>query len=97
MKDLHHQWKKEYETRFSGWDFSHLKNRWIDENPPWDYKELARQFVKKSEAILDIGTGGGEVLASLTPFPRHAIATESLEPNVTIAREKLEPLGVKDG
>jgi SAM-dependent methyltransferase len=95
MKDLYSQWKKEYEATFSGWDFSHLKNRWIDEYPPWDYKELARQLVQKSEAVLDIGTGGGEVLASLAPFPRHAVATESWAPNIPVAREKLEPLGVK--
>jgi SAM-dependent methyltransferase len=95
MKELHYQWKKEYEAPFSGWDFSHLENQWIDEHPPWDYKELARQLVQKSEAVLDIGTGGGEVLASLAPFPRHAVATEIWEPNIPVAREKLEPLGVK--
>jgi SAM-dependent methyltransferase len=95
MKDLHSQWKKEYEAPFSGWDFSHLKNRWIDEYPPWDYKELARQLVQKSEAVLDIGTGGGEVLASLAPFPRHAVATEMWAPNIPVARKKLEPLRVK--
>ena len=29
LKEL---WKKEEENSFKGWDFSHLKNRWIDEN-----------------------------------------------------------------
>jgi len=95
MNDLHTQWKKEYEAPFSGWDFSRLKNRLIEENPPWDYKEITRQLVRTSKSLLDMDTGGGEVLALLSPFPQHAVATESWAPNIPIAREKLEPLGVK--
>lgn len=95
MNDLPTLWKKEYEAPFSGWDFSYLKDRWIVENPPWDYKEMARQLLQQSETILDIGTGGGEFLASLAPLPKHTVATESWEPNISIAREKLESLGVK--
>jgi SAM-dependent methyltransferase len=95
LKDLHSQWKKQYEAPFSGWDFSYLEGRLLDENPPWDYVEMARQLVQKSRALLDIGTGGGEVLALLAPFPRHAVATESWESNIPVAREKLEPMGVK--
>jgi SAM-dependent methyltransferase len=95
VKDLHSQWKEEYKAPFSGWDFSHLKDRLFDESPPWDYIEMARQFVQKSEAVLDIGTGGGELFASLAPFPKHAVATESWEPNIPVARNKLEPTGVK--
>ncbi len=95
MKDLHSQWKKEYEAPFSGWDFSHLKGRLLDESPPWDYIKIARQLMKKSEAALDMGTGGGEVLASLAPYPKNTVATESWEPNIPIAKEKLEPMGVK--
>ena len=95
VNELHAQWKEEYDAPFSGWDFSYLKNRWINENPPWDYIEMARILVQKSEAVLDMGTGGGEVLALLTPFPRHTVATESWAPNIPVARDKLEPLGVK--
>ena len=95
MNDLMTQWKKEYEAPFSGWDFSYLKDRWIDESPPWDYKEITRQLLNKSEAVLDIGTGGGEFLASLAPLPKYTVATELWEPNISIAREKLEPLGVE--
>lgn len=93
--DLHHQWKKEYETPFSGWDFSDLNGRWVDENPPWDYKKIARQLVEKSRALLDMGTGGGEILASLAPLPEHTIATEGWASNVPVATARLEPLGAK--
>ena len=95
MKGLHSQWKKEYEAPFSGWDFSYLNGRLIFEYPPWDYAGQAKQLVNQSEALLDMDTGGGEFLASLAPLPAHTRATESWKPNISVARVKLEPLGVK--
>jgi len=95
MKNLHSQWRKDYEAPFAGWDFSYLNGRWIEEQPPWDYEALARQLVQKSKAVLDMGTGGGEILASLAPFSEHTVAIEGWRPNVAIARKRLEPLGVR--
>lgn len=89
------QWKKDEAASFRGWDFSYLKDRQIEEKPPWDYKALARELVQKSKAVLDMGTGGGEIFSSLVSFPEHTIATEGYKPNVEVARKKLEPLGVK--
>jgi protein-L-isoaspartate O-methyltransferase len=51
--------------------------------------------MKKAESMLDMGTGGGERLASLQPLPKVTYATEAYAPNVPIARKRLEPLGVK--
>jgi SAM-dependent methyltransferase len=45
--------------------------------------------------MLDMGTGGGEVLSSFAPLPPTTYATEQYHPNVAVARRKLEPLGVK--
>lgn len=45
--------------------------------------------------MLDMGTGGGEYLSWLRPLPPFTCATEGYEPNVPIARQRLEPLGVK--
>lgn len=95
MNDLLTQWKKEYEAPFSGWDFSYLNNRWIVENPPWDYIEMAKELAQKSKTLLDMDTGGGEALSLLSPFPKHTVATESWAPNIPVAKAKLEPLGVK--
>lgn len=90
------QWKKEESAPFEGWDFSYLKkDRMIEEPLPWDYRATAKELVQKSRAVLDMGTGGGEVFSSLAPFPKHTIAIEGYRPNVAIARERLEPLGVK--
>jgi SAM-dependent methyltransferase len=44
--------------------------------------------------MLDMGTGGGEILSNLRPLPPNTHATEAWPPNVPVARERLEPLGV---
>ncbi|MBN1260215.1 MAG: hypothetical protein JXB35_06000, partial [Anaerolineae bacterium] len=54
---------------FSGWDFSCLKERWREMPPPWDYRRRAYEASRNVAALLDQGTGGGEVLASLAPLP----------------------------
>ena len=95
MEKLYAQWKKDEQTPFSGWDFSYIRNRLKVENPPWGYRKEAKKLIKKATAVLDIGTGGGEVLPLLGPFPKHTFATESWLPNVPVARKKLGPLGIK--
>ena len=47
-----------------------------------------------AHTLLDIDTGGGELLASLQPLPTHTYATESYSPNIPVARQRLEPLGI---
>jgi SAM-dependent methyltransferase len=79
---------------FEGWDFSWLDGRKIDFTLPWDYNAKVRARMRDIGAMLDMGTGGGEILASLVPVPARVCATESYPPNVVIARERLEPLGV---
>jgi len=95
MEDLYFQWKKDEGAPFTGWDFSYLKGRWKEERPSWDYVRKAQALAKKAAAILDVGTGGGEILALLWPFPAHTVATEGWLPSVPIARKRLEPLGAK--
>lgn len=87
-------WKLEEAAKFDGWDFSRLKNRMVEEKLPWNYPSLAKSLVKKSESVLDMGTGGGEVFSSFAPF-RKAVATEGYRPNYLLARKRLGPLGVK--
>lgn len=89
------QWKKDERAPLEGWDFSYLKGRRFEEQPPWDYKIMAKELVIKSKAVLDMGTGGGEVFSKFAPFPPHTIAIEGYPPNVEVARRRLEPLGVK--
>src|ERR1035441_8736837 len=89
------QWKRDEAAVFEGWDFSYIKDRVLEEEPGWDYRALARELVKKSAAVLDVATGGGEVFSSFAPFPGRAVAVEGYRPNVAVARKRLAPLGVQ--
>lgn len=94
-KNFIEQWKKDEVAPFRGWDFSYIRSRKSEDKEPWDYKTLAKELLQKSTSVLDMGTGGGEVFSSLAPFPKHAVAIEGYKPNVKVAKERLEPLGVK--
>ncbi len=80
--------------RFSGWDFSWLKDRLVEESPPWDYKQEVVKEFPGVKSLLDLGTGGGELLSSLGPLPEQTYATEGYPPNATIARDRLKLLGI---
>lgn len=80
---------------FSGWDFSFLGARWKTNEPSWDYPALARNHMRSITTMLDQDTGGGELLSTLIPFPPHTWATESYAPNIPVAKDHLEPLGVQ--
>lgn len=89
------QWKKNEAAPFAGWDFSYLAGRHDEDLPPWNYAALARAEAQRSTCLLDMQTGGGEVLASLAPFPGKAFASEGYAPNVAVAQARLAPLGVE--
>lgn len=89
-------WKQEESiAHIHGWDFSHIRGRYEEENDlPWDYGELVRLHLKNSLQILDYDTGGGEFLLSLQhPYDKTS-ATEGYPPNVELCRERLLPLGI---
>lgn len=77
-----------------GWDFQWLNARTREEALPWDYQEIVLERKLHAAAMLDIGTGGGEFLSGLAPFPPLTCATEGYPPNVILAKERLEPLGI---
>ena len=80
---------------FSGWDFSYLQGRTTEYVLPWDYLRRVRTHMDRVNSVLDMGTGGGEVLASLAPLPPATCATEAYAPNVPVAKQRLTPLGVR--
>jgi SAM-dependent methyltransferase len=51
--------------------------------------------VRNSKAVLDMDTGGGELFSYFAPFPTVAYATEAYAPNISLAQERLGPLGVE--
>ena len=80
---------------FRGWDFSFIAERYVDHPPSWDYRQCISEYVNSATSLLDMGTGGGEFLASLVPLPQETFATEAYPPNISIAKARLEPLGVQ--
>lgn len=84
----------EVEAHFSGWDFSYIADRESQAPLRWSYVSEVLLRVRKSRAVLDMDTGGGEMYSYFAPFPSVAYATEAYAPNIPIARKRLEPLGV---
>jgi len=88
------KWKEEETYAFQGWDFSHLHDRWEDEQIPWDYRKIINEYIKKEDRLLDMGTGGGEFLLSLNHPYNLTTVTEAYIPNYELCKRKLEPLGI---
>ena len=80
--------------QMSGWDWSFVEGRYIEAEPPWSYREQVHRYLPSTQRLLDMGTGGGELLASMAPLPSDTWATEGYPPNLSIARARLAPLGV---
>lgn len=93
--ELKNQWLEAEAAEFHGWDFSSLEGRCETEPLPWDYKLLILQYIKKTDQLLDLGTGGGEFLLSLDHPPHLTSITESYPPNVALAQSRLSPLGIE--
>jgi len=83
------------EAPLEGWDFPYLAGRKTDIELPWDYTAIIRSRMEHADSMLDLGTGGGEFLSSLAPFPFHTCATEGYPPNIGVARKRLDPLGIE--
>ena len=91
---LLNQWREEERRGMYGWDFSHLENRYEVSPLPWDYRERVREFLRPGVRLLDMGTGGGELLLTLRHPYELTSVTEGWAPNVELCRKRLEPLGI---
>ena len=66
----------------------------VENDLPWDYEKIVREYLANDMQMMDYDTGGGEFLLSLEhPFEK-TFATEGYAPNVELCREKLLPLGI---
>jgi SAM-dependent methyltransferase len=80
-------------TPFTGWDFSWLEGRADDGRPPWNYHAEIAATLADDRTVLDVDTGGGEVLARHLPARARVVATEGYAPNIPVAAATLRPLG----
>ncbi|MDR2568668.1 MAG: class I SAM-dependent methyltransferase [Oscillospiraceae bacterium] len=94
IRELIKRWETEESHAFEGWDFSHLGGRWVESDPPWDYKAVVKSYLNDTDLLLDMGTGGGEVLLSIDHPYKNTYATEAYEPNFELCKEKLSALGI---
>ena len=94
--ELVETWKREEQQPFSGWDFSHLDGRMIEEQAPWSYSSRVTELMRQSSSVIDLGTGGGERFLILQEYwPKKVVATEGYPPNFRLATERLSPFGAQ--
>ncbi|MDQ4100545.1 MAG: class I SAM-dependent methyltransferase [Chloroflexota bacterium] len=90
-----------------GWDFSRMQTE--REPVPWDYLEIVPRYLTFADAVLDIGTGGGEKFLAfaqyfeqgvgIDPDPdmiRAARENAASQPNVTFVEMGFEALSFPD-
>ena len=95
-EELRALWKQEEScARIQGWDFSHIRGRYEEEDVlPWDYGAIVRGVLRDDMKLLDYDTGGGEFLLSLRHPYENTAAMEGYPPNVALCEERLLPLGI---
>ncbi|WP_206911910.1 hypothetical protein IGL98_001473 [Enterococcus sp. DIV0840] len=92
--ELKKYWQTIEQIAFRGWDFSYMKNRWKQEDLPWSYSNLVREYLSSEMNLLDMGTGGGELLLTFNhPYSKTSV-TEGWLPNYQLLQKQLQPKGV---
>jgi SAM-dependent methyltransferase len=72
-----------------GWDFGWLDGRATEERPSWRYSELGAERFQRAQAVVDLQSGGGEMLSDLPHMPPLLVATEGWPPNLAVAARRL--------
>ena len=67
-----------------GWDFSRVRD--AREPVPWEYMDVARRYLRPTDRVLDVGTGGGERFLQLAPSFGEGVGIDAFEPMVRTAR-----------
>jgi SAM-dependent methyltransferase len=75
-----------------GWDFSCIRAQ----HAPvlWDYADVVRQYLKPTDHVLDIGTGGGEIFLSLAPFFGKGTGIDQNPTMIATAQHNLASLNI---
>jgi SAM-dependent methyltransferase len=85
------------EAPLAGWDFSWLDGRATEERPSWGYARMLPRRIGGAGAVLDVQTGGSEVLvealAATERVPEVVTATEAWTPNLALAADNLAEFG----
>lgn len=66
-----------------GWDFSKVRAEY--EPPPWTHLGIVKSYLKPTDHVLDIGTGGGEIFLSLASQFKSGVAIDHSKRQVATA------------
>ena len=69
-----------------GWDFSAMNDERAP--APWEYTEVVTRYLRPSDDVLDVGTGGGERFASLAAKFRSGLGVDIDPEMVRCAQER---------
>lgn len=96
LEKLYQKWKQEEAiAHIVGWDFSHIADRYREEDSlPWDFQAVIQRNLTEDKKLLDMETGGGEFLLRLGHPYQNTAAIEGYPPNVDFCKEHLLPLGI---
>lgn len=72
-----------------GWDFSKITKRTKVIGEKWDYIEIVKKYVNKETVLLDIGTGGGELLLKIAQFVKKAYGIDHSRSMIKTAKKNL--------
>lgn len=77
LEKLYQKWKQEEAiAHIVGWDFSHIADRYREEDSlPWDFQAVIQRNLTEDKKLLDMETGRRGVFAaagpSLSKYRRH--------------------------
>ncbi len=94
-KSKTNSWYQEEKYGITGWNFSHLDGRWQNEVLPWNYRKLVLSYLKSDMQLLDMGTGGGELLETFHHPNNRTQVTEAWAPNINLLKQTLVKQGIK--
>lgn len=83
------------QAKMVGWDFSVIEPL-IKEDPlPFNYIDIVNRYRHQDMTLLDMETGGGEILESFHHPANLTYVTEGYHPNYVLCQERLAAKGIK--
>lgn len=73
----------------TGWDFSWLAGRAVEDRPTWRYFDLVADRVTHVDSLLELQVGSGAMIGALPTVPALTVGTEGYPPNVPGAARTL--------
>ena len=72
-----------------GWDFSKITKRMKVVGKKWEFFQTVKNHVNKETILLDIGTGGGELLLKIAPYVKKAYGIDNSKGMLATAKKNL--------